>query len=337
MKVKITACAAAVLALALSAAPAAAAQPPLTVQAPWLPKGATVREAYLPNCGADYFMPCKGAPWHLLLRDGRWVPFRDAARYATRADGSRADEVEDSPAPFAVSADGRAVAYVRARDGRVVVRKAPGGKPRVLAAYGKGVGTRNVALTLSADGARLLVVFEGGTGKRPSLVVDVATGERAAEVPAGNVPLGFSADGDEVLATRAERDNTVKVVAHALDGSSVSATPPQQVVARGTALALAADGHTVLALSLTAEGLPSGLRPYDLEAGAWTGPARRVRPKRLWPSLRWGPGGRLELVATESVAEEGRSSTWIYALDPATGSARRIDEYTIHSGVPEKR
>ncbi|MDA0639153.1 hypothetical protein, partial [Nonomuraea ferruginea] len=54
-----------------------------------------VRTGWLPNCGGDYFKPCEGEPYRLLMRDGRWVKLPDAARYATKADGSRAGEAED--------------------------------------------------------------------------------------------------------------------------------------------------------------------------------------------------------------------------------------------------
>ncbi|MEV4108539.1 hypothetical protein [Nonomuraea sp. NPDC049695] len=299
-------------------------------------KGPSIRAAYLPNCGGDYFIPCKGAPWYLYLRDGRWVKFPDAARYATEADGSRADEIDDAPAPFEVSGDGGTIAYVRARDGRVVVQRWPGGKAAVLPAYGKGVGTKYVQLHLSPDGRRLLVAYPEAARKRPGLVVDAADGTTLTTIPAGDVPLGFSADGDEVLATREKSDNTVEVLAHPLDGEPVVDTPPQVVVSNYVSLALGADGHTVLVLSEPTGKRPEQIRAYDLQARGWAGKAKAIKPKQGGSSLAWGPGGRLELHRDEGSADDGRWATWVYALDAATGATRQLDKYTILSGVPKK-
>ncbi|MEQ4723562.1 hypothetical protein [Nonomuraea sp. B19D2] len=300
-------------------------------------KDPVIRTAHLPNCGGDYFMPCKGAPWHLYLRDGRWVKFPDAARYATEADGSRADEVEDGPAPFQVSGDGSTIAYVRARDGRVVVKRWPGGKATVLPAYGKGVGTKYIELQLSPDGSRLLVAYPEAAKKRPGLVVDAADGTTLATIPAGDVPMGFSADGDEVLATRQKSDNTVELIAHSLGGEPVADTPPQVVVSIHASLALAADGHTVLVLLPTTDKRPEQVRAYDLQARGWAGKAKAIKLKPATQGLGWGPRGRLELYRGDGSDEEGRWTTWVYALDAATGAIKQLDKYTIFAGVPKKR
>ncbi|MER6944987.1 hypothetical protein ABT294_13270 [Nonomuraea sp. NPDC000554] len=300
--------------------------------------GAVVRDVHLPNCGGDYFKPCEGRPWYLFLRDGRWVAFPDAARYATEAGGRRADEVEDDPAPFAVSGDGRTIGYVRARDGRVVLRRWPGGKATVLPAYGKGVGTKYVGLELSADGRRALVDFSAARKRRPGLVIDVASGRTLRTLPEGDVPRGFSADGDEVLVTRTHSDNTVEVVAHGLDGSSVADTPPQVVVGAGTSLALETDGRTVVAL-LEADAdrkQPEQVRRYDLRAHAWTGPARPVKPGRGASDLSWRPGGRLELTRREEDADRGFSDTWVHSLDVSTGALRKLDRYRITDDGPKR-
>ncbi|MFI6734710.1 YncE family protein [Nonomuraea sp. NPDC050451] len=298
-------------------------------------EGAPVRAVHLPNCGGDYFMPCKKAPWYLYLRDGRWVKFPDAARYATEADGARADEVEDDPAPFEVSGDGGTIAYVRARDNRVVVERWPGGKATVLPSYGKGVGTKYVDLFLSPDGRRLLVGFAEAAKKRAALVVDAATGETVRTLPVSDVPKGFGADGDEVLATRAKDDNTIEVLAYPLDGEPVADTPPQEVVSRNSELALAADGHTLLVRLPTAGKQPERVRTYDLRARAWAGKAKPVKAKQGTSSLAWGPGGRLELRRDEGSDEEGQWTTWVYALDAATGATKLVDKYTIRAGVPK--
>ncbi|WP_431927544.1 hypothetical protein [Nonomuraea jabiensis] len=298
-------------------------------------KGGSVRVAQLPNCGGDYFMPCKNAPWYLYLRNGRWVKFPDAARYATEPDGTRADEVEDAPAPFEVSGDGGTIAYVRARDGRVVVQRWPGGRAAVLPAYGKGVGTKYVDLFLSPDGRRLLVGFAEAAKRRAPMVVDVATGETVRTLPATDVPKGFGGDGDEVLATRAKDDNTIEVLAYPLDGEPVADTPPQEVVSRDSELALAADGHTLLVRLPSAGKQPERVRTYDLAARAWAGKAKPIKATPGTSSLAWGPGGRLELRRVDGSDEEARWTTRVYALDPATGATEQVDKYTIRAGVPK--
>ncbi|GAA4515832.1 hypothetical protein [Nonomuraea ferruginea] len=296
-----------------------------------------VRTGWLPNCGGDYFKPCEGEPYRLLMRDGRWVKLPDAARYATKADGSRAGEAEDGPSPLEVSGDGRAIAYFRAGDGRLVVRRGPGGKPVVLPAYGEGAGTAHVRLLLSADGRRLLVDFSDAAKRRDGVVVDTSSGRTLRGVPAGDRALGFSADGDEVLATRDRPDRTVQVVVHRLRGGSHAVTPPQEVVIHHTALALAADGRTLLALlpqGLTSEKAPQQVRRYDLRRGAWLGPGRVVGPRYGAGSLEWGPNGRLRLV--RELGDMGAASFWIHALDPVTGKTRRLDAYEIAATGPVK-
>ncbi|WP_157248095.1 hypothetical protein [Nonomuraea typhae] len=293
--------------------------------------GVWVRAADLPNCGGDYFMPCKGQPWRLYLSNGKKVKFPDAARYATRADGSPAKAEEDSPAPFAVSGDGRSLAYVRARDGRVVVRAWPRGRRTVLPALGRATGTAFMTLDLSADGRHLSVDYSGaGRKRRPGLLVDTATGATVRTLPKGDRLLGFSADGDEVLAERALSDNTTSLIAHAADGSEVAAQPPQELVVTGVRLALEADGRTVV----TAKDF-TGVRRYDLAGQRWTGPARRiVAPRGELAGLGWGPGGRLEAVAMKGSDEDGYFTTVVYSLDPATGRTKKLDQWTIRPGVP---
>ncbi|MGW0196704.1 hypothetical protein [Nonomuraea sp. NPDC003201] len=328
MRVKITSALGALAAVAMVAGAAGTAEAGAAKSSP-------VRAAHLPNCGADYFIPCKKAPWYLYLRDGRWVKFPAAARYATEADGTRADEVEDDPAPFEVSGDGGTIAYVRARDGRVVVERWPGGKATVLPAYGKGVGTKYVDLFLSPDGRRLLVGFAEAAKPRAPMVVDVATGRTVRTLPATDVPKGFGADGDEVLATRAKDDNTIEVLAYPMDGEPVADTPPQEVVSRDSEFVLAADGHTLLVRPPTAGKQPERVRTYDLPARAWAGKGRPIKATGGTSSLAWGPGGRLELRRVVGSDEELRRTTRVYALDPATGATKQVDKYTIHAGVPK--
>ena len=293
-------------------------------------KSDTIRQPVLPNCGGDYFMPCKGRPWYLFMRDGRWTEFPDAGRYATEADGSRADEVEDDPAPFALSGDGRTIAYVRARDSRVVVKRWPQGKAHVLPAWGDGVGTKYMDLMLSADGRRLLVDFSSAARKRPGLAVDVASGATVRTFPAGDDLLGFSADGNEVLATEPKTTKSDTVLAYKLKGSSVRATLSERYTFETPALA--ADGHTVITLRDDDQ-----VRPFDLKARAWAGSGRSLKPRQGGAELVWGPSGRLELRSALEVPEEGRNTYWRYSLNAKTGATKLLDTYSFRPAMPGKK
>ncbi|MFD2354465.1 hypothetical protein ACFSTC_42045 [Nonomuraea ferruginea] len=204
-----------------------------------------------------------------------------------------------------------------------MVRRGPGGKPVVLPAYGEGAGTAHVRLLLSADGRRLLVDFSDAAKRRDGVVVDTSSGRTLRGVPAGDRALGFSADGDEVLATRDRPDRTVQVVVHRLRGGSHAVTPPQEVVIHHTALALAADGRTLLALlpqGLTSEKAPQQVRRYDLRRGAWLGPGRVVGPRYGAGSLEWG-AERAELRLVRELGGHGRR----VVLDPRPRSGDRED------------
>ncbi|MFI7700114.1 YncE family protein [Nonomuraea sp. NPDC049480] len=294
-------------------------------------KTPAVRTAHLPNCGGDSYRACKGSPWYLYLRDGRWMTFPDATRHPVEANGKR---VDDRPPPFAVSGDGSTIAYVRARDNRVVARRWPGGKPVVMTVGTKGVGTNHTDLRLAPDGRRLLVSFADAEKKRPGLVIDTATGKPLRTIPAAERPQSFSADGDEVLSLKVHSDDTIEMLAYPVeDGEPVTDTPYPAVVSEWANLALAADGHTVLVHTSPKDKI----RAYDLSARAWTGPAKPIKVKHDVPTLVWGPGGRLELHTLDGSDQEGRWTTQIYALNPRTGATKRIDKYTIPSGVPKKR
>ncbi|MFI6294480.1 hypothetical protein ACIBEJ_23010 [Nonomuraea sp. NPDC050790] len=310
-----------VLTAALAAVPAQAG-------APW------VRAVDLPNCGGDYFSPCEGASWRLYLSNGQKVKFPDAARYATEPDGSLSKDVEDGPAPFVLSGDRRHLAYVRACDGKVVVRPWPKGRATVLPALGKASGTGYMRLNLSHDGRYLAVDYSLAEkkGHGPGLLIDATTGRTVRTFPAGDEVIGFSADGDEVLARRPQSDNTIHVVVLGANGSEVSDVPPQAVVSHNAQLALEGDGRTAVVVNTPPNGGYETVRRYDLASPGWVGPAQRISVRGGSRGLGWGSAGRLEF--THVSGDEADSVVTTYSLDPATGRARKLDRYMIRFGVP---
>lgn len=82
------------------------------------------------------------------MRDGRRIDVPDAALDAV---DSRGRKSAGNEAPFAISGDGRTIAYQRGRDGRLVVRAAAGGRVTVLpgAVQAGSTGTEETRLRLS--------------------------------------------------------------------------------------------------------------------------------------------------------------------------------------------
>ncbi|NUW38342.1 hypothetical protein HTZ77_44140 [Nonomuraea sp. SMC257] len=286
------------------------------------------RAAWIPTCDSKAGDNSACGPWRLLMADGRTLAVRDAAVNRTDAKGrSLPDEGR-----FAISGDGRVIAYERARDHRVVVRGAAGGTvtelPRSLVP--KGIGTDDLTLTLSPAGDRLLVSYTDDPARRPTKVVTIATG-KVTELPAAEEPVGFSGDGDEVLARRFPGDNTTALVAHRLgDGGSTGRTPPQ-VVANATTLALAADGRTVAVLIGGDADLkrPPRLRIYDLDSGELHDTVKLALKPSASPYLaRWTADGRLVLTTTTD-DDERPAVVRVLTADPGTGEVRQNDTYTI--------
>ncbi|GAA3199539.1 hypothetical protein [Nonomuraea roseoviolacea] len=285
------------------------------------------RAAWIPSCAGKNGDTRACGHWRLLMADGRTVTVRDAAVHRTDAKGRPVGD----EGRFAISGDGRVLAYERARDHRVVVRAAAGGPvtrlPRSLVP--KGIGTGDLTLTLSPAGDRLLVSYDDDPARRPTKVVTIATG-KVTELPAAEDPDGFSADGDEVLAHRLSGDNTTALVAHRLGGGSTRRTPPQ-VVANATTLALAADGRTVAVLIDGDADLkrPPRLRIYDLDSGELHDTVKLALKPSASPYLaRWTADGRLVLTTTTD--DPGRPAVVrVLTADPDTGEVRQNDRYTL--------
>ncbi|GAA3561680.1 hypothetical protein GCM10022419_047910 [Nonomuraea rosea] len=283
------------------------------------------RAAWIKSCTdkEDDSSPC--GRWQVLLRDGGKVTVRGAA---TRTNG-RGKRVSD-PGAFAISADGRVLAYERAGDHRLVVRRLAGGKVTVLprSAVPASVGTEGVGLTLSPAGDKVLIDFPA-EARRPAKVITIATG-RTVTLPAQDSMVGFSGDGGEVLATRYLSDNTTRMTAYRLGGGSIKRTLPQ-VVANAAVTALAADGRTVAAFTPgdTEKGAPPRLRVHDLVTGELSaGVDLPVKAGVLVSAAWWTAGGQLG-VAVQSDEEGEPAVVRVLTVDPGSGAATRADSYTI--------
>lgn len=286
-----------------------------------------VRAAWIKTCydkKRETSWPC--GTWRLLLRDGRQVAVRDAAARGVDGKGRRTGQA----ATFAVSADGRVLAYERARDHRLVVQRAGGGPATELPASARpqGVGSDELTLTLSPSGHRVLIDYQDDPERLRSKIVTVATGG-ITTLPAAYATYGFSADGDQVLATRTMSDNTVAMYALRPGGGSFKRTPPAIVVNGGT-YALDADGTTV-GFFTTSRDKPSRVRTYDLASGELSPGADLPLPADVTPYLARWSGGRLTTTITTDDSS-GATEVRVLTVDPANGAAEQADKYTIRSG-----
>ncbi|MER7368446.1 hypothetical protein [Nonomuraea wenchangensis] len=290
---------------------------------------APVRAAWLASCvdhkHDDNVEPC--GHWRLLLRDGRRLTVRDAA--IGRIDAAGYENRDQST--FAVSADGRVIAYERARDHRLVVRRV-GGPATVLPARlrPKGVGTDDLQIKLSPTGDKLLIDYEDEPARLPTKVVTVATGA-VAELPARDDALGFSGDGGAVLASRYRADHTMALRAYPLgDGSPAAGTPPQ-AVANAMLYALAPDGRTVAWLVAGDEVTkrPARVRLYDLDTGDVSPAVDLPLARGESPyTLHYAPDGTLRVITQRG--DEGKPAVIrVLTADPRAGDVRQLDRYTI--------
>ncbi|MGW0805915.1 hypothetical protein [Nonomuraea sp. NPDC002799] len=268
------------------------------------------RAAWIKSCTGqgDIDVPC--GHWRLLLRGGGSVAVRAAA--ATTPDGGE-------PSRFALSADGRVMAYERARDRRLVVQRVAGGRATELPRI-----TGGFAVRLSPKGDRVLIDRDDAATK----VITVATG-RTTTLHASLRPLGFSGDGDEVLATRIASDNTTVMYAYRLGGGSLRQTPPQ-VVAGALTYALAPDGRTVAVFTsgTYGTGKPLRVRTYDLRTGELSEGADLPLKTGTPLELAWWGAGRL--TATVRGGEDGKPAVVrVLTVDPGSGAVTQADRYPI--------
>ncbi|MEV6154593.1 hypothetical protein AB0L53_29990 [Nonomuraea sp. NPDC052129] len=286
------------------------------------------RAAWIRSCNdkkSDTAYPC--GHWQLVMRDGGKVVVKDAAAAGIDGKGKNSD----MSGVFAVSGDGRVIAYERARDHRIVVRGATGGPVKVLAAslVPKKYGTGPLVLYLSPTGDRLLIDANDESDRVPGKVVTIATG-KIVQLPAKDTLVGFSGDGGEVLAQRSVGDNTTALITYRADGTSVKRTPPQ-VVANAAITALAADGKTLAVFAAGNEETkkPPRLRIYDLETGDLSaGVDLALKPGQTPYTARWTPDGRL--IAVVQSGDEGSTAVVrVLTVDTTSGGVTQADKYAV--------
>jgi hypothetical protein len=290
---------------------------------------AMARYAWIKSCfdkKTDTTYPC--GHWRLRLSDGSLITVRDAAGAQIGAKGKKIRETST----FKISADGRVLAYERAGDHRLVVRRVSGGPATVLprSVLPKGVGTDEIKVELSPSGDKVLIDYSDEPARLPAKVVTVATG-KISTLPAGDTMLGFSGDGGEVLATRYRSDNTTGMYAYRLDGGAAIKRTPPQVVANATSHALAADGRTVAAFTEgdADKNRPPRVRIFDLGSGSVSAAADLpLKPGASPYAAWWSAGGELNVIT--HTGEDGQPAVVrVLTVDPESGTATRADTYTI--------
>jgi hypothetical protein len=298
---------------------------PSTAQARTGPQQA--RAAWIKSCGkTDAILhPC--GHWRLLLGDGEQLTVSDSAPAVINGKGKK--ELEQSL--FAVSGDGRVIAYERAHDHRLVVRSVAGGPVKVLPAslVPKRYGTSPLVVYLSYKGDKALVASTEDRMREPGKVVTVATG-KIVKLPARDSVKGFSADGGEVLTQRYHGDNTLELIAHRLDGTSIKRTPPQ-VVANAEVTALAADGRTVAVFVMGDEEKKKAprLRLYDLGTGDLSASVElALKPSQTPYTAYWTPDGKLTALV-QSGDEGSTAVVRVLTVDTETGAVAQTDKYSI--------
>ncbi|MCK2213382.1 hypothetical protein MF672_006180 [Actinomadura sp. ATCC 31491] len=213
---------------------------------------APIRYAAASDCDKDPRNAAWCGSWWYRTTDGRRHPLSGAGRWS--------DAV-------AVSGDGRRLAYVRAKDTRLVIRDLDG---RTRVSRAKAWPSRSeldvTRVTMSYDGSLVAVTccWAGFTDHR-ARVYDATTGALLAKVPGVSVhddALSFSGDGDQLL-VRTYHDKPGKLSVHDLTGKRItSVVPPRLIGDNASAAALHADGRTV---AVYVTGRKPAIALYDLE------------------------------------------------------------------------
>ncbi|TMR96145.1 hypothetical protein [Nonomuraea basaltis] len=290
---------------------------------------AVARAAWIKSCydkkeGSTY--PC--GQWRLLLPDGGQIAVPGAA--GTKIDRTGAKTRDMST--FLISADGRVLAYERAGDHRLVVRRVAGGPATALpeSVLFKGVGSEELGIALSPTGDKVLIDYFDEPARLPSKVVTVATG-KVTTLPAADTLHGFSGDGDEVLATRHRSDSTTGMYAYRLDGTGAIKRTPPQVVVNALSYALAPDGRRVAAFTEGDTGTkrPPRVRIYDLETGDLSASGDLPsKPGTLPYAAYWNADGRLKVIVHSG--DDGQPAVVrVLTVDPESRHATQTDKYTI--------
>ncbi|WP_143043765.1 WD40 repeat domain-containing protein [Nonomuraea jiangxiensis] len=218
---------------------------------------APIRYAAASDCDKDPRNAAWCGPW--------WFRTTDGKRHSLSGVGRWSDAVD-------VSGDGRRLAYIRAKDARLVVRDLDG---RTRVSQAKAWPSKSeldlTRVTMSYDGSLVAVdcCWSGFAG-HPARVYDAATGALLGKVPGVSVhedALSFSGDGDQIL-VRTDDDKSGRLSVHDLKGKrTASVVPPRLIGDNAATAALNADGRTV---AVYVTGRKPKIALYDLESGLVT-------------------------------------------------------------------
>lgn len=218
---------------------------------------APIRYAAASDCDKDPRNAAWCGPWWYRTTDGKRHPLSGAGRWS--------DAV-------AVSGDGRRLAYIRAKDARLVVRDLDG---RTRVSQAKAWPSKSeldvTRVTMSHDGSLVAVdCCWAGFTDHPARVYDAATGALLGKVPGVSVhddALSFSGDGDQIL-VRTDDDKSGRLSVHDLNGKrTTSVVPPRLIGDNAATAALNADGRTV---AVYVTGRKPKIALYNLESGLVT-------------------------------------------------------------------
>lgn len=283
---------------------------------------APIRYAAVTDCSKDPLNAEWCGRWWYRATDGKRHPLREAGRWQ---------------GAVGVSGDGRRLAYVRAKDARLVIRDLDG-RTRVsrARAWPSKEELDVTRVTMSYDGSLVAVdCCWAGATQHPARVYDADSGALLGKVPGFADALSFSGDGDQVLV----RTDDGRLRVHELNGKrAVTDVPPRLVGENGATAALHADGRTV-AVYIT------GRRPkivlYDLESGRVTDtfpvPPSGQKMERDPVDGRLTEAGtkvRLDWTgdyALRMVRETGfkRVGVKVYSIDAGTGTVSLDRAYSI--------
>ncbi|MGP3912688.1 hypothetical protein [Nonomuraea sp. 10N515B] len=278
----------------------------------------SIRYASIKSCADKDEQPRPCGGWRLVMHGGAQMTLRDAQGVALDAKGR---PTRDFPAPIAVSGNGQRVAYLT-KTGRLAVRTLGGGVILLPKDALPRVGQNETTLVLSDDGGRLAAVFSNKP--RATLVFDTATGDRLGTLPSDLGLQGFSADGDEVLATFEDDESVTDLIVYSDAGERLHRATPPQVVAANGPQALAADGRTVANL---VQGDKPELVLYDLESDQVTDRKKIKLPAGDLDMIDWTGDTQVTLHLTRHLSNSTKVT--IVQIDTRTGAATIRDRYTV--------
>ncbi|WP_327089180.1 hypothetical protein OIE66_00725 [Nonomuraea sp. NBC_01738] len=218
---------------------------------------AVISYAAISDCAKDSLTEEYCGSWWYRTTDGKRHPLKGVASAAE---------------PVAASGDGRRLAYLRAKDTRLVIRDLDG---RTRTSKSKAWPSNEeldvTRVTMSHDGSLVAVncCWAGNTQHR-ARVYNAATGALLVELPGVSVnddSITFSGDSDQAL-VMTEDLNSITASVYDLDGArTLAAKLPKAIAATATAAALHADGHTI---AFYLSGRAPKIALYDLRSGLVT-------------------------------------------------------------------